>query len=986
MSQGMAKTHSGSGDLGKAKRARGGFGRALKKARRGAPAVALVGILGVATMGPALAGSSSASTTSTPMTPVTMSGLNASFKTQQSALDQRQQLELQRLDAYWAQRVTDRQAQSATDENAIRQAMANATAPVSQKRDSDLAAIEQARRTALAAIPGRYAAKRADRQAFVDQMQAQMPAKPHPLSYDQALIVRQQMQDQMHAEQAPIDAQQKADVAAVQAQLDAASAQRKTARAAVVVDQKAATQQIYDRYTQLAATRSSQLDDAVAALNAEQDATDSDYASTLAATKQLQADELAQAKATGADTKALQTKQKARLSELAALYKEQTSSISTEIKAAQTAAKTDLSTLSSQQKADLDALKDDAAHQLDQFDADTDALVLPMKQSIKDIQARYKEQKDDLKAAYDLKTAVAIRDTYQFSTSAAAVMALVDREQQDAVSNVNSAYDGQRDVVAAQAKAAITLLQAPFFRQISDNTATTKLDVSGLQAQGDAGRSALQRRQAREQLLLKSDFDMLKARASSYLADGASSLTPLENYYNPATDQGSLYNVAKGLGIGANSPTGQGVKVALIDTGVIDVDGLAQSNITIGPDFSFEDMNDPTRGHDTNGHGTHMAGIIVGRDNAWVDGNKTRTADRFLGMAPDAELISIKAGTADGSTDVSQVIAGINWVIRYNQENPGAPIRVINLSYGTDSQQDYSVDPLSYAVERAWKAGVVVVVAAGNDGWDANRLTDPASDPYVIAVGASQGAEKKVAAAYSSDGAQDRTVDLVAPGRSIVSLRNPGSWSDQFNAAGRADQRFVRGSGTSQAAAVTTGAVALLLQQRPDLTPDQVKFLLRTTATQVAAGDPRLTGAGALNVGKALGSHSVYAWQDFPASNGSGSLEASRGTTHVLADDGTMFGGEQDVFGMNYSSSGWADDSWSGSRWSGSRWSGSRWSAADWSGSRWSGSRWSGSRWSGSRWTGSRWSGSDWNGSRWSGSRWSSTGWAGSRWSGFGDF
>jgi serine protease AprX len=531
--------------------------------------------------------------------------------------------------------------------------------------------------------------------------------------------------------------------------------------------------------------------------------------------------------------------------------------------------------------------------------------------------------------------------------------------------------------VIGQAAATITLTEAPYYRQLGDDNAKARLDISNIQADGAAAKAALQRQQAREAMLLADEYDNLRARTTAYLASNSSGLTPMANFYDPSTDPGSLYNVEKSIGIDQNSPTGLGVKVALIDTGVVDVDGLSQANVTIGPDFSFEDMNPDTRGKDANGHGTHLAGIIAGSNDSWAAGDHTRTATRFLGIAPDAQLVSIKAGTADGTTDVTQVIAAINYVIRYNQTAAAADrIRVINLSYGTDSQQDYSVDPLSYAAERAWKAGIVVVVAAGNDGWDANRLTDPASDPYVIAVGAAEGTGgNSVAADYSSEGSQDRTVDIVAPGRSIVSLRNPGSWSDQFNSAGRADDRFVRGSGTSQAAAVVTGSVADLLQAQPNLTPDQVKAMLEQSATPLAASDPRLSGYGELNIGRAIGMHTVYAWQTYPSSDGSGSVEASRGTSHVLADDGTPFTGEQDVFGANYSATGWADDSWEGSAWR----------SSDWTASRWTGLGWSGSRWTGSSWSASRWTGSSWSGSRWSGSRWSGSSWSASRWSGFSD-
>ena len=115
----------------------------------------------------------------------------------------------------------------------------------------------------------------------------------------------------------------------------------------------------------------------------------------------------------------------------------------------------------------------------------------------------------------------------------------------------------------------------------------------------------------------------------------------------------------------------------------------------------------------------------------------------------------IIAGQDDGEfTDISQVITAIDWVVQHRDDD-GLNIRVLNLSFGTDGAQDYLLDPLTYAVDVAWRKGIVVVVAAGNRGPEATRLNNPAYDPRVLAVGA----------------------DLVAPGRSIVGLRNPGSLS-----------------------------------------------------------------------------------------------------------------------------------------------------------------------------------------------------------------
>ncbi len=128
-------------------------------------------------------------------------------------------------------------------------------------------------------------------------------------------------------------------------------------------------------------------------------------------------------------------------------------------------------------------------------------------------------------------------------------------------------------------------------------------------------------------------------------------------------------------------------------------------------DLSLEADVPEARYLDTYGHGTHMAGIAAGRS----PGADLRTEHGFLGVAPDARIVSIKVADNTGAVDVTQVIAGIDWVVQHRNEGD-LNIRVLNLSYGTDSKQGYQIDPLAAAVERAWDAGIVVVVAAGNDG------------------------------------------------------------------------------------------------------------------------------------------------------------------------------------------------------------------------------------------------------------------------------
>jgi serine protease AprX len=284
---------------------------------------------------------------------------------------------------------------------------------------------------------------------------------------------------------------------------------------------------------------------------------------------------------------------------------------------------------------------------------------------------------------------------------------------------------------------------------------------------------------------------------------------------------------------------------------------------------------------------------------------------------------------------------------------------VVNLAFGTDGGGDYRTDPLAFAAEVAWRRGVVVVVSAGNGGEESGRLTNPAIDPYVLAVGAAETygtrsvADDRVAP-FSSRGDGTRNPDVVAPGRSIVSARAPGSFVDNNYPAARVGEHLMRGSGSSQAAAVVAGASALLLQQRPELTPDQVKSALVRSARPLPRDPVTAQGAGLINVDAASGKTPSALQQAWEPARGVGSLETSRGTSRAHVG-GERIEGERDAWGRDFDSNGWASSSWSGSSWSGSSWSGSSWSGSSWSGSSWSGSSWTGSSWSGSSWTATDW-------------------------------
>jgi subtilisin family serine protease len=485
--------------------------------------------------------------------------------------------------------------------------------------------------------------------------------------------------------------------------------------------------------------------------------------------------------------------------------------------------------------------------------------------------------------------------------------------------------------------------------------------------------------------------------------------------YDPATDAYALNNITSLTGAQAwwdAGYTGKGIDVAVIDSGVVPVAGLnATGKVVNGPDLSLESQATktvtttttsgkkttttttttyPFRYMDTFGHGTFMAGLIAGRDSTVTAPYSAAPASAYRGMAPDARIVSLKVATADGGTDVSQVIAAIDWVVQHAKD-PGYNIRVINLSYGTNSTQSYTVDPLAYAAEQAWKKGIVVVAAAGNAGYQngahSECMANPAYDPSLISVagvdtmGTSDLGDDQIGD-YSSGGSGTgcKSPDFAAPGSHMQGLRNPNSYLDVNHPEGVIDDRYFRGTGTSQATAITSGAVALILQKYPNLTPDQVKQFFKSNAYSLASTNGFQQGAGEIQLERMLSATPAAATQSLTGSTGAGSLELSRGTDHI-ALNGVTLTGEKDIFGkpfnttamaaLEYTASSWSGGSWNGSSWSGSSWSGNSWSGSTWSGSSWSGSSWSGSSWSGSSWSGSSWSGSSWSGSSWSDYAWS---------------
>jgi serine protease AprX len=225
----------------------------------------------------------------------------------------------------------------------------------------------------------------------------------------------------------------------------------------------------------------------------------------------------------------------------------------------------------------------------------------------------------------------------------------------------------------------------------------------------------------------------------------------------------------------------------------------------------------------------------------------------------------------------------------------------------------------------------------------------------------------------------------------MVSLRDPGSYADAYFPAARVDTRYFKGSGSSQAAAVTSGAIALLLQKYPTASPDDIRTQLRKYATKIT-GSATAVGAGELNIGAALATTpapTVYVYQrEF----GTGSLNASRGTMAItFGTDTTPLTGEKDIFGAftasTWASQSFAQNSWVGGDFMGHPWTGTAWTTAtdgqaNWSGRAWSGRAWSGRAWSDIAWAGATWSAGTWtstifNGAAWAGATWEANTWCG---------
>ena len=367
-----------------------------------------------------------------------------------------------------------------------------------------------------------------------------------------------------------------------------------------------------------------------------------------------------------------------------------------------------------------------------------------------------------------------------------------------------------------------------------------------------------------------------------------------------------------------NSPSylrGQGVTVAVVDSGIAvnpDLnDYLGASRVITRVNF----VNDTMLPDDYYGHGTHVAGAMAGLGQA-SDGV-------YLGVAPEAQLIDVRVMNDHGHGNTSDVIKGLQWVYDHHD---AYNIRVVNLSLNSRVPESYHHSALNAALEVLWFNNIVVVVSAGNGG--KQHLYPPANDPFVLTIGSAddKGTVNTDDDTLSTFSAYGMTADgflkpdLVAPGANIVSLLA----SDDSNLLAAFPQKkvvapnnstYFKMSGTSMAAAVAAGAVAVLLENEPQLTPDQVKHRLLATARSFSGPESCAAGAGYLDL-----------------------LGAVQGTTTASANTG--LNASQLLWESVDDTALWNSVSWNSVSWNSVSWNSVSWNSVSWNSVSWNSVSW----------------------------------------------
>ncbi|MFT5709850.1 MAG: serine protease AprX [Halioglobus sp.] len=333
----------------------------------------------------------------------------------------------------------------------------------------------------------------------------------------------------------------------------------------------------------------------------------------------------------------------------------------------------------------------------------------------------------------------------------------------------------------------------------------------------------------------------------------------------PANHENSYFPTVIGAdALHRHGITGKGVTVAIVDSGLWETDVLredsAGNNRILARYDAIKNLAEE-EAFDDSGHGTHMASVLAQSDPVTENGKPTGT---FKGVAPDVNLVVVKAFDIEGHGDFLDIVRGIQFVVDHREE---FGIKIMNLSFAARPRWDYWDDPINQAAMKAWASGITVIAAAGNEGPDAMTIGSPGNLPYLITVGAVTDSwtvdtrDDDYIPDFSSRGPTPNAhikPDIVAPGGHMTGITRMGStltkqYPDYLLKTGE----FVM-TGTSQATALVSGMVALLLQLEPDLSPDDVKCKLMSSAEPAINSDGLLSyspfqqGSGYVSVTRAI--------------------------------------------------------------------------------------------------------------------------------------
>ena len=423
---------------------------------------------------------------------------------------------------------------------------------------------------------------------------------------------------------------------------------------------------------------------------------------------------------------------------------------------------------------------------------------------------------------------------------------------------------------------------------------------------------------------------------------------------------GSMYvQEVNGNQVWSQGDSGQGITVAVLDSGVNNDPDLVHSSNRILARASFAGPRNPNM-LDPGGHGTHIAGIIAG------DG--TNSAGQFVGMAPRANIVDVQVLDANGNGRLSSILAGLNWVLT-NQA--AYNIRVVNLSFGAVPQGSYITDPVAAGVEIAWRRGLVVIVAAGNGGPSSGTVDTPGIDPYAITIGSTDDQGQLNLAydlvgwwsAYGTPPNSTAKPDLVAPGRRVVSLYVAGSTLSALLPShvvtANNGSTYFRLTGTSMSTAVASGAVALMLQHQPGLTPDQVKKILMSTTQAFGQSEPA-PPAGSFGTGLV---------NSLAATNGTASGPANLGLIPSNDFAETLYPA---IYGQPLA---WKNPTYMGLAWTTLTWATLSWTSPAWDNYVWDDVAWNNVAWNNIAWDNIAWDNIVWDQSGWDNIVWDNIAW-----------